>query len=71
MNVTLSFSLPPDLAQAVDKRSRELGMTRSQYIVQLLRAEVLSGKPTLSIVSEQSAPYAGTDRSGKPTRRKQ
>lgn len=38
----------------IDQRARSLGMNRSQYIVQVLRQDLLTGKPNLSVLSEEN-----------------
>lgn len=38
----------------VDRRAASLAMTRSAYIVQLLRQDLMTGKPNLNIISQQA-----------------
>ncbi len=55
--VPCAFSCDRELLDKIDARAKSLGMNRSQYVVQVLRRELLSGNDNLRIVAETSAPY--------------
>ena len=52
--VPCAVSCTKEFLEEVDRRARSLGMTRSAYIVQVLRQDIISGKPNLSIIAQQS-----------------
>jgi hypothetical protein len=49
-----AFSCPKEFLAMVDQRAASLGMTRSAYIVQVLRQDIMTGKPNLSIISHHA-----------------
>ena len=55
----VGFRCSEDFLQTVDERAASLGMTRSQYIVAVLRQDLVSGKPNLNIVGKKVAAYGG------------
>jgi len=57
--IPCAFSCSQDFLELVDQRAESLGMTRSQYIVQVIRQDLLTGQRNLSIVAEQAAVYGG------------
>lgn len=50
-----AFSCQRQFLAQVDQRADSLGMTRSAYIVQVLRQDILSGRPNLNIQAGQMA----------------
>jgi hypothetical protein len=50
--VPCAFSCDEKFLKLIDERAASLGMKRSQYIVQVLRQELLTGAPNLNIVAE-------------------
>lgn len=50
-----AFSCQKQFLDQVDQRAASLGMNRSAYIVQVLRQDLLSGKPNLNIMAGQMA----------------
>ena len=52
--IACAFSCQADFLKKIDQRARSLGMTRSQYIVQVLRQDLLTGNPNLSVISEHA-----------------
>ena len=53
------FRCTEKFLEDIDARANSLHMTRSQYILQALRQEILSGGKSMSIVAEQAAVYGG------------
>lgn len=56
--IPCAFSCSREFLVLVDRRAASLGMTRSAYIVQLLRQDIINGRPNLNIVG-QNAVVAG------------
>lgn len=50
--IPTAFSCSPELLKLLDDRAGSLGMKRSEYIVQLIRQDLATGRPNLSIVAE-------------------
>lgn len=50
-----AFSCQKEFLALVDERAKSLGLTRSAYIVQVLRQDILSGRPNLNILAGQMA----------------
>lgn len=65
MRKVVGFSCSRELAELIDARAASLHMNRSNYISQVLRQELLSGRPNLNIVAEQPAEYEVTSRRKK------
>lgn len=57
--IPCAFSCKKEFLDLVDKRAAALGMNRSAYIVQLLRQDIMSGKPNLNIISQQASIFNG------------
>lgn len=55
MRVACAFSCQAEFLQKIDKRARSLGLSRSGYITQVLRQDLLSGSPNLSVVAQPEA----------------
>ena len=51
------FRVAPEFLQAMDARCEQLGMSRSSYILQVLRRELLRGTEDLRIVAEVKGKY--------------
>lgn len=62
--IPCAFSCSVEFLNLVDARAASLGMNRSQYVVQVLRQDLVTGKPNLNIVAEQAALYGGTIQNG-------
>jgi|GEM_PF-3963361 len=53
--IPCAFSVQEDFLEVIDKRAKQLGMKRSDFIVQALRKELfLNTSGSMSIVAEQS-----------------
>lgn len=52
--VPCAFSCPREFLTLVDQRAASLGMTRSAYIVQLLRQDIIHGRPNLNIIGQDA-----------------
>lgn len=57
--VACAFSVSREFLDLIDARARSLNLSRSAYIVQVLRKELLSGASGLNIVAERAATYSG------------
>ena len=52
--------MEPDLLHRVDERAGKFGISRSAYILQCIRREIIEGDPrSMNIVAEQAAAYGG------------
>ncbi len=58
--VACAFSVNREFLELIDARAESLGLSRSAYIVQVLRKELLSGSDSLSIVAEGRNDYGDT-----------
>ena len=67
--VPCAFSCSEEFLKIVDGRASSLGMNRSQYIVQVLRQDLITGRPNLNVVAEQAAVYGGTIHNGPHARK--
>ena len=56
--IACAFSVSREFLDQIDARADELGLSRSAYIVQVLRKELISGASQLSIVAETSTDYS-------------
>ena len=52
--IPCAFSCSREFLTQVDRRAASLGMTRSAYIVQLLRQDIINGSPNLNIVGQNA-----------------
>lgn len=59
--VVIGISCRPELRDQVDARAKSLGMTRSEFVSQLLRRELLSTRPDepMQILAQQAAVHGG------------
>ena len=51
--IPCAFSCQKEFLAMVDRRAASLGMNRTAYIIQLLRQDLMTGKPNLNIMSQQ------------------
>jgi len=51
--IPCAFSCSPDFLAVVDERAKALGMNRSQYIVQVLRADIHTRGP-MKVVEDRA-----------------
>ena len=63
--VPSAFSCTREFLDMVDARAKSLGMNRSQYIVQVLRQDLLEGKRNLLVVGEDRTQYVTKKRAAK------
>ena len=59
--IPCAFSVTRELLEKIDARAEALGLSRSAYIVQVVRRDLMSGSSSLKIVAEKKAEY-GTKR---------
>ena len=55
--VPCAFSCDVEFLKLIDARAASLGMNRSQYVVQVLRQDLLTGRPNLNVVAESKPTY--------------
>jgi len=55
--VPTAFSCDEEFLKLIDARATSLGMSRSHYIIQVLRRDLLDQSSNLSIVAEAPVPY--------------
>ena len=69
--VPCAFSVSRDFLDVIDARAESLGLSRSAYIVQVLRKELASGSSQFSIVAEEPPVYVSEQKnSGNRRKRK-
>lgn len=59
--IPCAFSVTKELLEKIDARAEALGLSRSAYIVQIVRRDLMSGSSSLNIVAETKSEY-GTKR---------
>lgn len=59
--IACAFSVSKEFLDQIDVRAKSLGLSRSGYIVQVLRKEIISGDQGLKIVAEEPVAYSGTN----------
>ena len=52
--IPCAFSVQEEFLRQIDERAAQLGMKRSEFILQALRKELQNRGPTMSIVAETS-----------------
>lgn len=71
MRIPCAFSVSEDFLKLIDARAKSLDLSRSAYIVQVLRKEILSGSTEMRIVAEEKGTYGSRRAKPKPkTKRK-
>ena len=55
--IPCAFSVTRELLEKIDARAEALGLSRSAYIVQIVRKDLASGSSGLRIVAEKKAEY--------------
>jgi len=55
--IPCAFSVNRELLEQIDARAKSLGMTRSAYIVHVVRNDLLRGAADLNIVAESPPSY--------------
>jgi len=55
--VPTAFSCDGEFLKLIDARASSLGMSRSHYIVQVLRRDLLEQSDGLNVVAESGVPY--------------
>ncbi len=60
------FRCTEEFLKGLDARAQSLHMSRSQYIVQVLRQELATGRPNLNVIAEKRQSY----RADRTSRRK-
>jgi metal-responsive CopG/Arc/MetJ family transcriptional regulator len=61
----VTFSADRELIDRIDARAKSLGMNRSEYLAQLVRADLINPSAPLQIVAEMPTPYPATKRKQK------
>ena len=59
--IPCAFSCNREFLEAVDARAKSLHMKRSEYIVHVLRQEIMGNQSTLNIAAESRAEYPDRD----------
>jgi len=55
--IPTAFSCDEKFLKLIDARAVSLGMNRSQYIIQVLRRDLLNQSASLHVVAEEGVPY--------------
>ena len=55
--IPCAFSVTKELLEKIDARAEALGLSRSAYIVQIVRRDLASGSSSLRIVAEEKSEY--------------
>lgn len=55
--IPCAFSVSKELLEKIDARAEALGLSRSAYIVQIVRKDLMTGSSSLSIVAETKSEY--------------
>ena len=60
--IACAFSCLPEFLGKIDARARRLELSRSQYVVHVLRQDLIADGPELRIIAEPAAPTARKSR---------
>jgi hypothetical protein len=55
--IPTAFSCDAKFLKLIDARAASLGMNRSQYIIQVLRRDLLDQSASLQVIAEEGVPY--------------